>query len=785
MLAILLQSLSAWEPFVYREGVISLPSFMLDYLPGGRFMPSFFENFAPDTTMLIEENNGFALLDHPRVYFEGDSPHHFNWYMAGLPMGSALYDGQAAFSVPALAVESFRLKGSSPLYQGSGLDTTLRSGSERINVFSVSSAFSRLGGMTALGKIAIINHPTNRNQMLYDTRRRIAKNVQLDYLHQGALARGEVLFALSYLQLDRNFNDFNQHNTMFAEQGERLSLLARHASSRTGPYRSFSLVYEHQNRDRLNAELGRLPQETLARNANTMLAALEMSFGRTSANLSLLVERENLSPGQPGWDKNLLDNDGEGFLPFHRQGRFAADTLRLLLEHPLIGESAEHPFKLSLFADWAAVFVSGRETSAPAHALNIGSVPYRVLLQHEAAPYRHSRWRMVSGGLAVFRPASFLSLQGKILLDLAANRYQDKTNDFLFLSPGFDLGFTLHTGRGSSLSFAFENMPYQMGAESAFFLEQGRPGGEMRSWNDLNLDGFFQPGEEGALLGFHGGPFHRLADDFRRTGRRRFLLDYSMPVGRNYRLQLKGIHKTMLNQAWVHHGSEYGFFENIGDYDFFFYDRPYLDFQLGNQDFTKNPFYAQLLIHFSGARENRWFFSFSWLSHIGMGPTAFGNGAGANDLGFICESMADPNSRINAYGRLDGDRAFIGRLIYGRYLARNFFLALNFKYRDGNPFAFFETLHRHGQHIIYYQTIKAENERGVKGGPREDCLWDFSLQFNYTFRLFGGEARAFLGFFNLLDFASELSEYAFSGGERLAMELQMPRSMRIGLQLVF
>jgi len=86
--------------------------------------------------------------------------------------------------------------------------------------------------------------------------------------------------------------------------------------------------------------------------------------------------------------------------------------------------------------------------------------------------------------------------------------------------------------------------------------------------------------------------------------------------------------------------------------------------------------------------------------------------------------------------------------------------------------------------VITYQTIQAEDEHGRKGGPREDCIWDFNFKLNYDIRLFGKKCRLEMSVFNLLDFGGELSENAFSNDlERMANELQLPRSMRLGLIL--
>jgi hypothetical protein len=245
-------------------------------------------------------------------------------------------------------------------------------------------------------------------------------------------------------------------------------------------------------------------------------------------------------------------------------------------------------------------------------------------------------------------------------------------------------------------------------------------------------------------------------------------------------LGAKAIYKTIRNNLQVRYAEHYGFYEEVQGQRLFFFDRPYQEFVLENKhNRDMDPIYRGIRLSIVGHRENVWRFSFSFLANIGMGQTAFGNGASSNDFALLAESQANPNSWINGYGRVDGDRGYVAKCHYGRYLTPDLYLGLSFKYRDGTPFAFINTVERHDQIVLTYDTIKAEDEKGVKGGPREDYVSDVSLQLTYDFSLFDKEAQLSLSIFNLFDAGSELSEYVFSGGERDSVELQIPRSLRL------
>jgi hypothetical protein len=252
-------------------------------------------------------------------------------------------------------------------------------------------------------------------------------------------------------------------------------------------------------------------------------------------------------------------------------------------------------------------------------------------------------------------------------------------------------------------------------------------------------------------------------------------------ISKNYRLLVKGIYKTVKNSFWVYFDKDYGFYDN----GLYYFDKPFKNYYLSNSLSEEEPFSAELLINFIGKKREKWFFSFSFMAHIGMGNTSFGNGFN-NDTGIIDESMANPNSWLNGFGRLDGERGFVSKLNYGIFIFKNFSIGLNLKYRDGNPFTFMKMSNEHNQWVIYYKTIKGENKEGKKGGPREDYLADINLKFNYNINFSKINLNFSLSFFNILDVGYELSERVFTEEkDRLAAELQIPRSIRLSLAIDF
>lgn len=759
-----------------------IADFMLKMLPGGYFYPNFFENLAPDTTSLIEESNGFAQLDSPKIYFEGDSFTQFNWFFAGFPINSALDDGAPAFQLPFLAIGSMALQSETPQHRDYGFHFNPRSPIASRSRLMISTVFPNMGGYTALGKLAIGNHASLRADNLYSGRRQISGNEALDYSWETKSPRASFLLALSYFNLERRFNDFNVRDTQFTENGNLLQFLSRWHRMYAQGMLDFSLAANGSRRDRLFAEEGRYPQETYDLDKKTWFAGLSWQGRPFNLKFSWQLEWERRTPGTLDAGKDLQDIDGQGFYPFEKWGEFGANTLALALDQKYFFSLLGKKIEVEPYLNLTAVFLAATEQTELNNALYFADQSYQVIQWQGGGEYRNQRLLGVSGALLAMNVVDKITLNARLFFQYQGLGFQTARNNCYFLQPGGDLGITWSAGQKSSISLSYGILPYELRANVSDFLEDQRPGATIYYWQDDNGDGRFQDSEKGAVFGQIGGASHFISPNLQLPRRERILLQLTTRLSANFNLNIKGLYKQIRQPLWTYFADTYGHYEDISGQDYYFFDRPFGAFKLDNAAFAKDPFYAQFLIQLQGQKPGRWFFTFSFLAHMGMGYTAFGNGPTANDIGIISESQAFPNSWINGFGRVDGDRAFVGKIFFGYYLSRRLFLSASIKYRDGDPFAFFNAFKKNDQWIITYQTIKAEDEYGKKGGPREDCIWDFNFKLSHEFSLFGKKGRLELALFNLLDFGLELSENVFSGGRRLANELQLPRSLRLGVE---
>lgn len=758
---------------------------MINRMPGGYFYPFVIETYAPDATFLTEAGNGFAMLDNPRVYFEGDSFVQFNWLYNGIDMNSSLNDGSPAVLLPFSSITAYRLQGESPLSDYNGMNFISRVPGKSFSRLTASTIYGNMGGMWMKFMIQP-SHPTERADMLYNERRKLVSNYFIDYQWARQFRNSHLTASFSYFDMKRQFNDFNVFDQTFEESGKLvLGHVQYRKTLKKGSFELFG-VFNSLDRSHRGAELAAYPQETAEKSRTAFLGGMTLKKKGWDLSFTVTHESEELVPNVDNFSKDLLDTDGDGFFPFDRLGKFSATTLNAKFNKRFeLGK-----LKLNLFARGRYSALSGDETVHDFNTLRVGAVPYLVLQwMHPKIGYSYKNVNAdAEFGLKMAMDISdHVSLLGRLWGKYNYLDFDNSANNIRSFDPGFDVGVLLFKSKRTKLLFSYGRIPYDIRENVNFFLENGGAEGVYYRWNDTNGDLSYQFGERGGIFGLTGGPYRFLDESVSTPRKERLLLHFSTPISKRFTLNIKGLYKWIKNNFRVkfQNAGDYGFYETHNGFDLFFYETPLRDYYLSNNYLEKDPFYAQFQLNVKGQKKNKWFFSFTFLAHMGMGDTAFGNGPGSNDIGILSESQADPNSWINGFGRLDGDRGFVMKSFFGFHLTRKLFMGISLKYRDGNPFAFINALSRNDQWVLYYQTIKAEDSKGVKGGPREDYIADVSVRLNYGFKLLGGEAVLSLSFYNLLDFGGELSEYVFSGGTRDAVELQVPRSLRLTLNWRF
>ena len=215
------------------------------------------------------------------------------------------------------------------------------------------------------------------------------------------------------------------------------------------------------------------------------------------------------------------------------------------------------------------------------------------------------------------------------------------------------------------------------------YLDYGNPnslGGNVYQWNDLNGDGWFEPGEQGALLARFGGPYSSISPTLRRPYADEWNLGAEMPLPLS---TLASIHLFRRDEkdriAAIDTGVTPQDFTPVTILD------PGPDGIPGTFDDQQLTVYAQnpatlghdhyLLTNPPGLRtlnsgvnaqlRTAWrgiTVSASFVAEKSYGPTNPGNAIFENDPGVVGALFSDPNTDINATGRAFTDRAFTGKI---------------------------------------------------------------------------------------------------------------------------
>ncbi len=748
------------------NGNYQIDNFLLSLLPGGIFTNSSFENFFPTSTFLVEDSNGFSFLDLNKVYFEGESPLNFKFYIEDFCANSALNPGTSSILAPLLNIYDYQLRTSDNLKVGFNLNI---SKNVNLNRFYFSSVYTDLGSFPEFATSLMNKHPSTRDDELYYTRRKLLTNNIIGFSKKLDLNTSDLFISFSYANLKRQFNDFSKEkDSTFNERGELFSFLSIYKKSFDNSDLKIITALNKRFRDHLNSEFGRLSSETFGNSSFSFLTGFVFKGENYFIKNSFLYEDENRIPNFSYYKKNMMDNDGDAIYFFDRFGKFRAFTVSIEGEKRF---DFNNNFNLSIFSMNRLAFIKGNEGNYEDSLLLFDDTPLYQVRWNRGDKYSNTNTQLLLGAAFNYIPTDFLRLQGRLYVKTSLLGFENAGNNLSLWGGAFDIKAIFFKGRRAEFSVYYSQRPQDINETLNFFLESKRPSGIFYNMR-------------GESISYTGGFYHSVSSDIKTPYEKRFIVSSIINLSKVFRVKVRGLYVQFLNNLWVNYEKYDGYYKKVDAFNLYFPEKA-SHYYLSNYNFDKNPFYAEFMFHLFGRKEKRWFFSFSFMAHMGMGYTAFGNGPVYNDIGYTDESMANPNTWINGYGRVDGDRAFVGRILFGFYLTKDLSLGANIKYRDGEPFAFIKYYIDNGKLALYYLNIQAEDERGVKGGPREDCIWDMSFKVNYSFEFGKRKANIFLSFFNILDIGAELSEYVFTPDKRNAVELQIPRSLRFGLEYIF
>ncbi len=756
-------------------------------LPNGNRFTGFLEAYAPDITMLIEESNGFAFLDRSRIYFEGSSFTNFDWMIDGQLINSSLNPGSASVQVSNFFYSALRLE-SENIFENkinNGLNYITSKENKNFSQLSISGVLPKISGFKPYATFLIDTPAIDRDDILYQKRRQFKHNYSINYSLNKVKSKSASKYSISYEENKRRFNDFNIFNKTFQDKGKLFILDTQYIKEEEHKTKKLFSVFNYKERSADGAETGLLPQETKKlKSFSGLLSGVIKTNKGNNYGINLQFEKEERKAPQEIFYKDLADNDGDSIFPKHNYGDYSALGLNLNMQQNIIKKDK---IKNLFYLNTRLSYIKAKEKTIQSIGFSFKDKPYLMFRgkdKKENYNYLHNNLKT---GFNTSLNLNKIILSTRIGLSYNSAILPDDINNFNFIFPHLDFGIKTYFSSKLNLSLSTTLKATEIKENISSFLSSKGSYGAYYTWEDKNKDKIIDEDEQGDLYSYTGAKFH-FKDKNLQTPYEwstKLLLNYK--ISQNWSFKFKALYKEFYKNFRVTYGDNYGFYQNIDNNNLFFLHTPPSKFILRNREKgSKTPYYGQFYFQFLGSKRKKWKFSFSFMTHIGMGTSIFGNGPCSNDLGIIDESMANPNSLINGFGRMDGDRAFVAKIFYLKYIGQRLSIGISAKYRDGNPFAFINSLYDYNQFIFWQMSIKAADFKNKGNGPREDYLSEVNLQFNYHFKIKENNCYLSLGLYNILDAGYELSENVFSQDKlRLPNELNIPPSIRLSLILQF
>ena len=511
--------------------------------------------------------------------------------------------------------------------------------------------------------------------------------------------------------------------------------------------------------------------------------------------------------------RNILDQDGEAFDPWYADGRLHSVNLSVQYDQPLLSWLRVHAegynsllhFRPTTEAWSNALYSQSIADAAPTNLYTAywhSSAFTSGLLENEA---------MV---IADYYPVKGLRLYGHLGVSL----------DGIVLGKGrsvvspnvlakFALEYQPVWWFGFGLSVSHHRMSYTW--DEVRYLSADYMSGEMRY-------------ADNTLLATTGGAYHTPQKGLWRKQPSYAVLD--LPIrftfGKSRRHEIAilssirkyyhqwftafadGVDANMIEQDGVYYLRE-------GEKRYTVTTQP-LDL-MSSRAGGRTPYYMSNTVKYT-YRGRKWHVMASWQSYLMAGLSTLGNGPLHNNIGALSESSANPNTYValsegdkpyQGNCRLNQDKSFILRLQVTYNACKYFSIALNGKFKDGQPFSTFtarpQTVNGHDQVALLHSDAKGINMANNAFGKREDAFFNFDLRATGRWWVRDIPMSLEVLCYNIYDFGTALTEYTFDAYDhptyphwtnergiasmkdsRTSMSLCIPRgllvTLRVGLE---
>jgi hypothetical protein len=338
-----------------------------------------------------------------------------------------------------------------------------------------------------------------------------------------------------------------------------------------------------------------------------------------------------------------------------------------------------------------------------------------------------------------------------------------------------------------------------------YYLTYGNPGslgGQVYAWNDSNHDQLYQPGEAGALLRREGPFYAKIDSSLQRPRADELCLSFYRDLGSNWLFSLSGfLRESRGFVETVNIGVPSSEFEPVeiwesgddqipGNHDDIILNVWNQKEESLGKDFflLTNPEGGKKASRYQGLDltlvkkySSSFLFFLSLTATKAIGTTSPGNTEWENDDGLVGALYDNPNTLINAKGRVRFDRAYTGRIGVSVLLPLGFRTSGILKYYDGQPFTRMVLITGFRQGPFFVQAFP----RGV---ARYEYNLTMDLRLEKRFRWKNSEIRLIVDGFNVLNGNLATAESEWTSPEfilRFPTDIQSPRIFRLGLAYEF
>lgn len=374
------------------------------------------------------------------------------------------------------------------------------------------------------------------------------------------------------------------------------------------------------------------------------------------------------------------------------------------------------------------------------------------------------------------------------------------------LSPRAGFAWQLPHAHGFTLQAAWFRLLAPLAGRYLDFANPNSLGGSEYVWIDRNGDGWFQPGEQGALLMRFGGPYSSINPNLRRPYADEIHVGGEMPFGhtavagirffrRDEKQRIAAIDTGVPQQAYtpvtVPDPGPDGIFGTYDDSTLTVWAQNPATLGQDRYLLTNPPGLRMLntgLVAEGGAMWRGLLLRASFMAEKSYGPTNPGNAAFENDSGVVGALFMDPNTAINAANRNFMDRAFVGKVQAAYRLPRRFGglqLASIAAYTDGLVFAreLLVTGLPQGPFLVA-ATVRGSPE----GGNRAHYVANWNLRVSRDFRIGFGSLLANADLMNVTNAGNGIVQSDLTGPQfllRLPLAIQAARYLRLELRYDF